>query len=171
MPTQGKRIIYLVQAINAAIGSEALLPGFQTEGTHSREKELLDEQTKSGRVVGVANNSENFELTMYAEAGDVGQEAIEESYDNDQDIKVWRVNLDLNANGKHDARFAYATIENLETSEPTDGFVEMSTTLQVQNKSVKGELDPLPASLIEAATYDFETPGETGITPPINTGS
>lgn len=161
-PINGKDIIYLVQAIDATIGSDALVPGFQTEGTWGREKELVDEQTKSGRVVAPGGKSESFELTLYAADGDAGQLAIEEAYDNDQDIKVWRTNLQLNANGKHDARFAVAVIESLEMSEPTDGFVEMSVTLQVQGASQKGELAPLPADLIDAAQYAFETPGQTG---------
>lgn len=162
-PISGKRVVYLVQSINATIGSDALLPGFQTEGSWSREKELSDEQTKSGRVLASGNKSETIELTLYAESGDAGQQAIEEAYDNDLDIKVWRTHLDTNANGKHDARFAYAIIESLEMSDPTEGFVEMSVTLQVQGESQKGELEPLPQSIIDAVNqYDFETPGETG---------
>jgi TP901-1 family phage major tail protein len=161
-PMSGKKVIYLVQAANAPIGSEALLPAHQTEGTWNREHEMVDEQTKSGRVVGYGSKSETFELTLYAEQGDEGQEAIEWTYDNEEQLKVWRVEIDLNANGKHNARFGYTIIENIETSEPTDGFVEMSTTLPVIGQTVKGELDPLPAELIEAAMYEFETPGETG---------
>lgn len=159
---KGKKIIYLVQSVNATIGSDALLPGFQTEGTWTRENEIIDEQTKQGRIVDYGNDSENFELTLYAGAGDAGQQAIEDAYEDKDQIKVWRVNLDLNANGKHDARFGYAIIENLELSEPTDGFVEISTTLPIIGVTQKGELDPLPAELIEAAQYAFETPGETG---------
>lgn len=163
MPISGKRVVYLVQSVNATIGSDALLPGFQTEGTWTREKELSDEQTKSGRVLAPGNKTESIELTLYAEPGDEGQLAIEEAYDNDLEIKVWRTHLDTNTNGKHDARFAYALIESLEMSEPTDGFVEMNVTLQVQGESQKGELDPLPQSIIDAVSqYDFEAPGETG---------
>ncbi|MBP1080805.1 phage major tail protein, TP901-1 family [Bacillus capparidis] len=162
MPQRGKDIIYLVQPINATVGSDALLPAFQTEGTWNREKELIDEQTKSGRAVAPGSKSENIDLTLFFENGDAGQNAIDDSYDNDQDIKVWRVNTKLNANGKHEARFSYAVIESIEMSEPTDGFVEMSTTLQIQNVSQKGEIDPLPSEVLEMAQYDFETPGETG---------
>ncbi|MGG3662100.1 phage major tail protein, TP901-1 family [Bacillus gobiensis] len=162
MPQSGKNIIYLVQAVNSTVGSDALVPGFQTEGTWTREKELTDEQTKSGRIVAPGNKSESIELTLFAEDGDAGQKAIDDAYDNDQDIKVWRINTNLNANGKHDARFAYAVIENLEMSEPSDSFVEMSTSLQIKGVSQKGEIDPLPPEVLEIAQYDFEQPGETG---------
>jgi TP901-1 family phage major tail protein len=161
-PISGKKILYLVQAVDAVIGSDAVLPGFQTEGTWTRENEIVDEQTKQGRIVDYGTDSENFELTLYAAVGDAGQQAIEDAYDNKKQIKIWRTNLDTNANGKHDARFGFAIIESLEMSEPTDGFVEMSVTLPVLNSTVKGELEPLPADLIDAAQYAFETPGQTG---------
>lgn len=158
-PFNGRRIIYLVQAANAAAGSSALLPAFQQEGNWTREHEMSDEQTKSGRIVGYGSKSENFELTLYAGHNDAGQKAIEWTYDNEKYLKVWRVELDLNDNNKHNARFGYTIIENIEMSEPTDGFVEMTVSLPVIGETAVGELDPLPASLIEAATYDFEAPG------------
>ncbi|MCP3741463.1 phage major tail protein, TP901-1 family [Rossellomorea sp. BNER] len=161
-PKKGKRIIYLVQAINATIGSDALVPGYQTEGTWGREKEIASEQTKSGRVVAGGGKEESIELSLFAAEGDPGQDAIDEAFDEDLDIKIWRVDLDLNANGKHNARFGYGVIESLEMTEPTDGFVEMNTTIQIQDVMKKGEIEPLPPEVIEAAKYDFETPGQTG---------
>lgn len=161
-PISGKKIIYLVQAVNATIGSEAVLPGFQTEGTWTDENEIVDEQTKQGRIVDYGSDSETFGITLYAASGDLGQNAIRQAKRNKQKIKVWRVNLDLNANGKHDADFGMAIIESLEMGEPADGFVEMSVTLPIIGSTQAGELDPLPPELIEAAQYEFEQPGETG---------
>jgi TP901-1 family phage major tail protein len=152
-PISGKSIIYLLQIP----GEETLLPAYQTEGSWNREKELIDEQTKSGRVVGAGANSETIELTFYAGQGDEGQEAIERAYDEDLEVKIWRVDTNLNATNKHDARFAMAIIESLEMSDPTEGFVEGSVSFPVLGKSVKGELNPLPEGLIEAASaYAFE---------------
>jgi TP901-1 family phage major tail protein len=152
-PISGKSIIYLLQIP----GEETLLPAYQTEGSWNREKELIDEQTKSGRVVGSGVNSETIELTFYAGQDDEGQEAIERAYDEDLEVKIWRVDTNLNATSKHNARFAMAIIESLEMSDPTEGFVEGSVSFPVLGKSVKGELDPLPAGLIEAASaYAFE---------------
>ncbi|WP_268747522.1 phage major tail protein, TP901-1 family [Jeotgalibacillus soli] len=158
---QGKDIIYLVQRVNVPLGSPPLAVGHQTEGSHSREQDMIDEQTKFGRVVGYGPKSENFEITFYSEIGDSGQSALEDAYDNEEQLKVWRVNTKLNATNKHDARFAYTIIENIETSEPTDGFVEVSTSLPIYLKSQKGELPALSADLIEFAQYGFEAPGET----------
>ncbi|MBU8788042.1 phage major tail protein, TP901-1 family [Bacillus sp. JJ353] len=161
-PTTGKSIIYIVQAANAPLGAEALIVGNQTEGTWTREQETVDEQTKLGRIVGYGAKSETFELTLYAQQGDEGQKAIEWTYENESELKVWRVDISQKkANGKYDARFGYTIIENLEFSEPTDGFVEVSTSLPVLVRTVAGELE-LPDDFIQAAQEIlFETPGET----------
>lgn len=87
-PIEGKKVVYLVQATNAAKGTKALLPGFQTEGTWTREHEALDEQTKSGRILGYGAKTETFELTLYSAPGDGGQEVITDAYDNEGQVKV-----------------------------------------------------------------------------------
>ncbi|KAA6450950.1 phage major tail protein, TP901-1 family [Bacillus swezeyi] len=161
-PTTGKSIIYLAQPANAPIGADAYIIGNQTEGTWTREQETVDEQTKLGRIVGYGAKSETFELTLYAEDGDEGQEALDWTYDNEAELKIWRVDISKkNENGKYNARFGYTIIENLESGEPTDGFVEISTSLPVLVRTVKGELD-LPDDFIQAAQeIIFEKPGET----------
>jgi TP901-1 family phage major tail protein len=166
MPKNGKDIIYLVQPVNAPIGAEALIPGTQTEGTWTRESSLNDEQTKTGRVLGYGPKTEGFEMTVYDEENDPGLEALDWSYDNEERIKVWRVEKKLNANGQHNARFGYCLIENLEFSDPSEGFVEASVSLPVIGKTQKGELPPLPDSILENSQYEFETPGETGVEAP-----
>ncbi|MCY8663712.1 phage major tail protein, TP901-1 family [Bacillus haynesii] len=161
-PTTGKSIIYIVQPSNAPIGSDAKIVGNQTEGTWTREQETVDEQTKLGRIVGYGAKSETFELTLYAEEGDEGQEALTWTYDNESELKVWRVNVSKKKeNGKYSARFGYTIIENLEAGEPTDGFVEISTSLPVLVRTVPGEIE-LPDDFIQSAQEIlFETPGET----------
>jgi len=121
----------------------------------------MDEQTKIGRILAYGNSSESFDITAYADTADAGQNVVADALDNEEQIKIWEISTALNANGKHDTIFAYALVENTEKSSPTDGFEELSSTLQVYGKSQKGELDPLPAEVIDFAQYGFETPGET----------
>ncbi|MBW7634638.1 phage major tail protein, TP901-1 family [Bacillus licheniformis] len=161
-PTTGKSIIYIVQAANAPVGAEALIVGSQTEGTWTQEQETVDEQTKLGRIVGYGAKSESFELSLYAQRKDGGQDAIQWTYDNESQLKVWRVDLSQKKdNGKYDCRFGWTIIENIESSEPTDGFVEISTTLPVLVRTVPGEIE-LSDDFIQAANEIlFEKPGET----------
>lgn len=158
---QGKDTIYLVQGTDAALGSDALVIANQTEGTYNIETEMIDEQTKFGRLVGYGNNSESFELTAYGERGDAGQKATLDAIKNKKQIKVWEVDIELNAQNKHDAVFAYCIVESVEKSSPQDGFEEITATYQVIGQTQDGEIDPLPPEVVEFARYGFETPGET----------
>ncbi|MRX54845.1 phage major tail protein, TP901-1 family [Bacillus idriensis] len=157
----GKDTILLVQSTDAALAAAGLLIGNLTENTYSIENEILDESTKFGRIVGYGQNSESFEFTAYGETGDPGQKAVLDAIKNKKQLKVWEVDINLNDAGKHDAVFAYTIVESVERSAPQDGFVEVSATVQVIGDSQEGEINALPAELIEFARYGFEAPGES----------
>ncbi|PPA70036.1 phage major tail protein, TP901-1 family [Jeotgalibacillus proteolyticus] len=158
---QGKDWIYIVQSESAPLGAPPLAVGHQTEGTFNRGGSIIDEQTKFGRALGYGPKEQSFEITAYAEVGDSGQTALEDAYDNEEQLKVWRVYTKPNANGAHTAYFAYTIIENIDVSDPTDGFAELSVTLPIMLQAQKSELPELPADLIAFAQYGFEAPGET----------
>lgn len=159
---KGKDTIYLVQRVKEALGTAAFLVANQTEGSYSIETEIIDEQTKFGRLVDYGNTSESFDLSMYGQTGDAGQKAILEAIKNKEQLKVWEVNINKNANGKYDANFAYTIVESVERSGSTDGFEELSTTLQVIGQTQAGELDTVdvPDEVVKFALYGFEKPGE-----------
>lgn len=159
---KGKDTIYLVQRAKETLGTAAYLIANQTEGSYSIETEIIDEQTKFGRLVDYGNTSESFDLSMYGQTGDAGQKAILDAIKNKEQLKVWEVNTNKNANGKYDANFAYTIVESVERSGSTDGFEELSTTLQVIGQTQPGELDTteVPDEVVEFALYGFEKPGE-----------
>lgn len=156
----GKDTILLIQKATAALGESAFVIAQQTDLTHSIETEMSDEKTKFGRVVAPGTTSESFEVTAYGDSDDDGQDLIIEAIKNGEQIKVWKVDLPHNANGKHNATFAYGYFESAEEKAGTEGFVELSGTIQVLGQSQKGELDPLPIEVIEFGKYGFEKPGE-----------
>lgn len=158
---QGKDSIILVQPVDAALGADSFVIANQTEGSYSIENEMLDEQTKFGRILGYGQNSESFEITAFGERGDAGQKAVLDAIKKKKQLKLWEVDLNLNATGNHDALFAYTVVESVEKSNPTDSFQEVTASVQVIGESQEGELPPLPAEVIEFARYAFETPGET----------
>lgn len=162
-PIQGKDILYLIQSVDAKLGASPLFPAFQTDGSFSWENDLFDEQTKNGRVLGYGGDSESIEFTYYGRQGDAGQEAIETAIEKKQQMKVWRVNRNKNADGKFDARFAYVLIESREYNDGADGSVEISISTQVLGLSKKGVIDSLPDEILNAANggYEFQAPGET----------
>lgn len=160
MLKNGKDTILLIQSATAALGEAAFVIAQQTDLSHSIETEMSDEKTKFGRVVAPGTTSESFELTAYGDSGDKGQELIFEAIQKGAQIKVWKVDLLLNKNGKHNATFAYGYFESADEKAGTEGFVEVSGTIQVLGQSQKGELDPLPIEVIEFGKYGFEKPGE-----------
>ncbi|MCS5500874.1 phage major tail protein, TP901-1 family [Lysinibacillus sp. A4] len=156
----GKDTVLLVQLADAALGSDGFLIGNLTENSYSLESELVDEQTKFGRILAYGQSSESFEISAYGDKKDPGQKAILDAIRNEKQLKVWEVDLKVNEDGTHDANFAYTLVESVEKSSPGDGFQEISATLQVIGKSQQGKLPKLPQEVIEFATYGFETPGE-----------
>lgn len=159
---KGKDTIYLAQATDDALGTSAYVIANQTEGSYSIESELVDEQTKQGRLVDYGNTSESFELTMFGETGDPGQNAVLQAIKNKRQLKVWEVDTVKNTAGKYPANFAYVIVESAERTGSTDGFEEISTTLQVIGQTREGELDDtdVPNAVIQFAKYGFEKPGE-----------
>ncbi|MFL0365380.1 phage major tail protein, TP901-1 family [Pseudobacillus sp. 179-B 2D1 NHS] len=157
---QGKDTILLVQSTDAALAAQGTLIGNLTENSYSIENEIVDEQTKFGRIVGYGQNSESFEFSAYGETGDPGQKAVIDAIKKKKQLKVWEVDINQNANGKHNAVFAYCIVESVEKSNPQDRFTEVSATVQVIGQTQEGELDPLPPEMIEFARYGFEAPGE-----------
>ncbi|MFJ8262719.1 phage major tail protein, TP901-1 family [Rummeliibacillus sp. NPDC094406] len=156
----GKDTILLIQKATAALGESAFVIAQQTDLSHSIESEMSDEKTKFGRIVAPGTVSESFELTAYGDSDDKGQELIMEALKNGEQIKAWKVDLVLNSKGKHNATFAYGYFESADEKSGTEGFVEISGTIQVLGQSQKGELDPLPIEVIEFGKYGFEKPGE-----------
>jgi len=156
---QGKDTILLVQSTDAALAAQGMLIGNLTENSYSIENEIVDEQTKFGRIVGYGQNSESFEFSAYGETGDPGQKAVLDAIKKKKQLKVWEVDINKNASGKHNAVFAYCIVESVEKSNPQDGFTEVSATVQVIGQTQEGELDPLPPEMIEFARYGFEAPG------------
>lgn len=155
----GKDTILLVQSTDAALAAAGLVIANLTENSYSIENDVLDESTKFGRIVGYGQNSESFEFTAYGEAGDPGQKAVLDAIKKKKQLKVWEVDINTNANDKHDAVFAYTIVESVERSAAQDGFVEVSATVQVIGSSQEGEIDALPQDLIDFAKYGFEAPG------------
>lgn len=158
---RGKNTILLVQPIDVAVGSEALVPAYLTENSYSIENDMLDEMTKMGRIIEYGENSESFEMTCYGKKGDEGQQAILDAIKQKKKLKVWEVNLVANETGGYDAVFAICVVESVEADSPTDGFREISATLQVEGQSVEGALTTLPAMATQTP-YPFEQPGGTG---------
>ena len=78
-PIKGNRVWYFLQGVNEPLGSEATLPAYQTEGGMSLGGEMIDEQTKMGRILEKSTDEHSIELTQYFVAGDPAIGIVEDA--------------------------------------------------------------------------------------------
>ena len=156
----GKNILHLVQLATTALGEAGLTVANETDSSHSISNSIVDETTKTGRIVGYGNNSETIDLTMYALRGDKGQEATLDAIRNKVQLKIWKVDTVPGTDTKYDADFGYGVVESYEESAGAEGFREISVTVQIIGEMKKGKLDDIPQALKDFAAYGFEKPGQ-----------
>jgi len=153
--------IILVQPTDNVLGADGLVPGFQTDYTHSLERDNSTEATKMGSISAIGALTENMELSMYGRKGDAGQKAIYRAIKDGKELKVWEVDTEKNDEGTYDAKFAYAVVDSHETTSPVEGLEELSASMTVQIESAEGAFMELPEGLIKFAKYGFQKPGDT----------
>jgi len=153
--------IILVQPTDNVLGADGLVPGFQTDYSHSLERDNSTEATKMGSISAIGTLTETMELSMYGRKGDAGQKAIYRAIKDGKELKVWEVETEKNDEGTHDAKFAFAVVDSFETSSPVEGLEELSSSMTVQIESVEGVFMDLPPGLINFAKYGFQLPGDT----------
>lgn len=167
-PIKGNRVWYFLQGVNEPLGSEATLPAYQTEGGMSLGGEMIDEQTKQGRILEKSTDEHSIELTQYFVAKDPAISLVEDAQMNGTSVKVWRVVADESASEEgevgsknYPAHFGYGMIEEIDSSEG-EGFVELSYTLNIVGSLKKGmyPLTDEDVAMIESV-YEYQNPGET----------
>lgn len=165
-----KKVWYFIQAVDAPIGSPALLPAFQTEGGVTYGGENIDEQTKMGRIIIKSTDEHSIDLTQYFVPNDEAIKAVKNAKKNGTSVKVWRVEIDESLaepvenqpNVKlYPAEFGYGMPDDVEISDG-DELVEASYTLNIIGKLQEGKF-PLSKEDISAieALYEYQNPGET----------
>jgi len=168
-PLLAKKVWYFIQPVDSPIGSQALLPAFQTEGTVSYGGDNIDEQTKMGRIIMKATDEHAIELTQYYVPGDEAIQTIIEAKKTGKSVKVWRVEVDesiaKNVLGKdyklYPAQFGYGMPDEPELSDG-DELVEVSYTLNIIGALKDGEFPLTDADIASLeALYEYQNPGET----------
>ena len=164
-----KKVWYFIQAVSAPIGSPALLPAFQTEGSVTYGGENIDEQTKMGRIIVKSTDEHSVDLTQYFVAKDTAIDVVKNAKKDGTSVKVWRVIIDESEATEstpkgtklYPAEFGYGMPDEVEISDGDD-LVEVSYTLNIIGKLQEGKF-PLTDEDIAAidALYAYQNPGET----------
>lgn len=166
-PLTGKKVWYFIQSIHEPVGSPALLPAWQTEGTTTYGGDTIDEQTKSGRILAKGTDEQAIDLTQYYAPLDASIKVIKDSKIKGDAVKVWRVEVDKTLavpEGDYNvypAEFGFGLVDELELSDGED-FVEASYTLNIVGTLKEGTfpLTDEDIAMLESV-YEFQRPGET----------
>lgn len=176
-PFRGKDVWYFIQSTDkkvAPIGSPAVLPAHQTEGSVSIEGDSLDEQTKMGRILAASTNEDSIDLSSYMVPGDKASKIIMDAKHNGRQVKVWRVEVDDRVavdEGDHKdypAMFGYGVVDSMDITDG-DSFSELEFTINIIGKLADKWEDgtdatfPLTDEMRAALNqlYYYERPGET----------
>lgn len=168
-PVLAKRVWYFIQAVDAPLGSPALLPAWQTEGGVTYSGENIDEQTKMGRIIQKSTSEDSIDLSQYFVATDDSVSIVKDAKKTGKSVKVWRVIIDdtvaKEVTGEdyklYPAEFGYGMPDDVEISDG-DELVEVSYTLNIMDSLKDGEF-PLTDEDIAAieALYSYQNPGDT----------
>lgn len=166
-PLAGKKVFYFIQSIHAALGSNAILPAYRTDGSLTLGAEYSDEQTQQGLLLDKTSTSHEIELTTKFAPKDPSVDVLEQANDTGESVKIWRVLVDetlktQDGEPKKDfypAKFGYAKIGDIEYNE---GIIETSYTASIVGKLKNGKF-PLTAEEIALLdeVYNYQNPGET----------
>ena len=169
-PLAGKKVFYFIQSIHAALGSNAILPAYRTDGSLTLGAEYSDEQTQQGLLLDKTSTSHEIELTTKFAPKDPSVDVLEQANDTGESVKIWRVLVDetlktQDGEPKKDfypAKFGYAKIGDIEYSEDIEDIIEASYTASIVGKLKNGKF-PLTAEEIALLdeVYNYQNPGET----------
>lgn len=167
-PMSGKKVFYFIQSIHAALGSNAILPAYRTDGKLKLGAEYSDEQTQQGLLLDKTNTAHEIELTTKFSPKDPAVDVLEQANDTGESVKIWRVIVDeslketKNDKDYYPAKFGYAKIGDIEYDEGVEHIVEASYTASVVGKLKNGQF-PLSQAEIDLFNdvYDYQNPGES----------
>lgn len=169
-PLAGKKVFYFIQSIHAALGSNAILPAYRTDGSLTLGAEYSDEQTQQGLLLDKTSTSHEIELTTKFAPKDPSVDVLEQANDTGESVKIWRVLVDetlktQDSDPKKDfypAKFGYAKIGDIEYNEGIEDIIETSYTASIVGKLKNGKF-PLTAEEIALLdeVYNYQNPGET----------
>lgn len=169
-PLAGKKVFYFIQSIHAALGSNAILPAYRTDGSLTLGAEYSDEQTQQGLLLDKTSTSHEIELTTKFAPKDPSVDVLEQANDTGESVKIWRVLVDetlktQDGEPKKDfypAKFGYAKIGDIEYNEGIEDIIETSYTASIVGKLKNGKF-PLTTEEIALLdeVYNYQNPGDT----------
>lgn len=154
----GKKQILLFRALKDAQTVAARKLVYQTEHSVDKTKESETIETKDGAVNLDGSHTEEVSFSSNWAVEDAAEtmEKLEDSYDNDEIVEMWEVDLDSpgEEENTYKARYRQGTLSDFSYSAGAEDAVEVEMTYVTNMKAQKG-LVTLSAEQESAVQYAF----------------
>lgn len=155
---QGSRVVWRYRLKRDKNDESAFALAYTTENGYSKSKDSNATQTKDGAVVTVSGGETTANVTSLYELGSEYIDKMEDAYDNNLRLQVWRIILD-EPGVDTDADKCKATmfegyLTTFEESDTSEDLVEYSLEFLLEGNGVKGYATVDDDGII--STYDFE---------------
>lgn len=154
----GKKQILLFRALKDEALADARKLVYQTEHSVDKTKESEVIQTKDGAVNLDGSHSEeiSFSANWAVEDPEETMEMLEDSFDADEVIEMWEVDLDSNGatEGTYKARYRQGSLNDFSYTAAAEDAVEVEMTYITNMQAQKGEVT-LSAAQEAAVQYAF----------------
>lgn len=160
-PIQGvKKVLFFQSMDDTTTDGSGLRLAFQTEHTLSQERETIEELTKDGNIKDTGDINASLSFTSYVAKNDPTFDLLQESFNNNEEIQVWEVDLtEADEDNTYDSIYARGKLTNFEVSNSADGFSELSTEVAINLVPQRGPVTVSPLQF-EAVQYAFKAFGE-----------
>lgn len=140
----GKKQILLFRALKDAETKPAMKLVYQTEHSVDKTKESEVLQTKDGAVNLDGSHTEeiSFSSNWAVEDTESTMEMLEDSFDNDEVVEMWEVDLESEGatENTYNARYRQGMINDFSYSAGAEDAVEVEMTYITNAKAQKGEV-------------------------------
>lgn len=160
-PIQGVKKVLFFQAMDdTTTDGSGLRLAFQTEHTLTQERETIEELTKDGNIKDTGEINASLSFTSYVAKNDPTFDLLQESFNNNEALQVWEVDLTEKDEGDtYDSLYAQGKLTSFEVSNSADGFSELSTELAINLIPQRGPVTVSEAQF-DAVQYAFKAFGQ-----------
>lgn len=142
---QGKQIVYLYRVLSTAATKAAFQIGFVTENSLTKSKDSESTVTKDGTIRTPGAMEVETSSTSIYKKGDTIIDELDEAFEKDELIEVWRVNLAdpvsaEEGNTKFHGKYYQGYLTEFEETASSEEAVEHSLTFALNGSGVKGEI-------------------------------
>ena len=158
--TEGKNIVLLWRKLSDQTKMDAKLMVYETDHEVKLSADGESVKTKFATINTSSSTEEEVSFTSYADSQDSIYAYLEKAMLDQEKLEMWELNL-TDENGefkekqKYPAKYRQGVLTELNSKNPTDGYMEIDGTFKTDFVRQEGEAT-FTAEQLEAVAYVFE---------------